>query len=118
LLATRPALGASIRRRSLVNRVERLVAEADRSSGEDDVMLTVDRRQVIEARPPLLELIEIMRGDEPVSSTGLAMVKRLLTDGCSPIFSAAWRGSEAEPGALERDAQAALAALRGRDADL
>jgi hypothetical protein len=100
----------SLRRRSLANRLERLAAEADRGSSRE-TMLLADRGQVQEARPELRRLLERLRDRRPAGPRGLEQVRWMLSDTSSPIFSAGWRGSEAEPGALRRCARDALAAL-------
>lgn len=113
-MGPRLAIGPSrqaLRRRSLANRIERLLVEVDRDRAAADPMLLADCDQVRQARPELLRLVARLRGAEPAREAGIEKVKLMLTDAGSPIFSAAWRSGEAQPGELTRRAHEALVAI-------
>jgi hypothetical protein len=63
------------------------------------------RREVIAARTVLTTLSRRLRGAEPVSAQGVALLELLLTDGTGPLYL------PAEPGALGSQVRAAAAAL-------
>jgi hypothetical protein len=63
------------------------------------------RREVIAARTVLAILDRRLRGAEPVSARGVALLELLLTDGASPLYL------PTEPGALGSRLRAAAAAL-------
>jgi hypothetical protein len=116
MLRARQLQGAR-QRRALANGLERAIAQAKRYSGRN-VDSPIDREEVARAHPLLFGLVERLRGPEAVSPHGMAMIRRLLTDTTSPIFSPGWSQAKAAPGELERQARVALAALDARPSDL
>lgn len=104
-------------RRALANGLERTISQAKRYSSRN-VDSPINREEVARAQPLLLRLAERLRSPEAVSSHGMAMIRRLLTDTTSPIFSPGWSRARAAPGELERQARVALAALEERPCDL
>ena len=63
------------------------------------------RREVIAAHTVLATLDRRLRGPQPVSAQGVALLESLLTDGTSPLYQ------PSEPGALGSRLRAAAAAL-------
>ena len=98
-------------RRTLADGIERTIEAAERAASKSGPALPVNRREVTRARSFLLQLCEQLRGPEVPAPRGLAMVRGLLTDDTSPIYSTAWSGAPVIPGALECRARAALEAL-------
>ena|ERR1700761_2077561 len=93
-------------RRILARTLERTLDEA----GEPRLSLygptPVRRREVLNAEKPLRILIERLRDDRPVAAEGMALIERLITDGCwSPLYNLT------VPGSLRRLAVLATAAL-------
>jgi hypothetical protein len=105
------------RRRALAKGLEGAIVQAKRYSGSH-IDSPISQEEVARAHPLLLSLAERLRGHEAVSPRGVAIVKLLLTDSTSPIFSPGWSRARAAPGELERQARAALAALDERPCDL
>jgi hypothetical protein len=103
-------------RRALANGLERAIAQAKRYSGSN-VDSPISREEVARAHPLLLRLAERLRNSDTVSPRGVVILRRLLTDTTSPIFSPGWSRARAAPGELERQARAALSALDERPSD-
>ena len=110
-------LGAR-RRRALARSLERDIEMAERFSSSKSAVIPVNRAEIQRARPLLLQILARLKEPEAVSARGVAMVRLLLTDAASPIFSPGWSTAPAAPGALERQAGAVLAAFDGCGADL
>lgn len=104
-------------RRSLANGLARDV-EMTEGRSRDSAALPINREEVIRARPLLLRLVERLREPGVASPRGVAMVRRLLTDGSSPIFSPGWSGAKTAPRALERQARTILSIFDDRTSDL
>ena len=111
-------LQALSQRRRLASGLERLVAQADRRQSGGGSTVPINRREIIRARALLLQLTERLRDPAAACPRGVAIIRRLLTDDSSPIFSPAWSGRRPAQRALERHARAALAAFDGQPADL
>jgi hypothetical protein len=107
--ATRPR--AATRREARVRRryAESLEAAVQRA-GEARRSLTaavpVSREASRDARGPLLDVAERLRGPRPVHPEGVAQVRRLLTDGAGPLYYG-------YPGDLRAATLLALLALDG-----
>jgi len=121
--ADSPALSSRARqlqgarhRRGLANGLQRLVRLAERHAARG-VTTPVNKDEVLAARAALLELVERLRAPGPVEPRGVAMVRRLLGENGSPIYSPDWTNAKSASGELERRTQAALAALEGRPTD-
>lgn len=80
-----------------------------RSTGGFSAAVRPDRREVLAARPVLGALDRRLRGPEPVTARGMALLLALLTDGGSPLYL------RSEPGALGSQLRAAAAALEPPD---
>jgi hypothetical protein len=94
-LALRAAqLGSDRHRRRLAGWVERLVRDADasRSPGRSAAAPIVCE-QVTEARDSLIFLAAVLRNAKQVHPRGLAMVKRLLSDAGSVLYTDGARGA-------------------------
>ena len=105
------------RRRALARSLERDIEMAERATPAAAAALPVNRDEVVRARPLLFEILERLREPEAVSARGVALVRLLLTDAASPIFSPGWSTAPARPGALERQARVVLAAFDRPGAD-
>jgi hypothetical protein len=105
-------------RRSLANGLKRDVEMTEGRRARDSAALPVNREEVIRARPLLLRIVERLRQPGAVSPRGVAMVRWLLSDAASPIFSPGWSGAKTAPGALESQARTILAVFDGRNVDL
>ena len=69
--------------------------------------IPVDRAAVARATPQLEELERLLRSPQPVYCPGMARARRLLSDGCGPLYA------PPSPQALGREVEAVLTALRG-----
>jgi hypothetical protein len=96
---------ARARRRELALGLERLIEEADHPTQAISAAIPPQRRQVRDARPTLVAIIDALRSPGPVGVQGVAMVARLLADGAGPIYA------PAPPGALAELAESVLDAL-------
>jgi hypothetical protein len=83
----------------------RAVRDAEAGTPGFSAAVRPDRREVIAARTVLAALDHRLRGGEPVSPRGVALLESLLTDGASPLYR------PAQPGALGSWLRAAAAAL-------
>ncbi|HTP20217.1 MAG TPA: hypothetical protein VMJ65_11480 [Solirubrobacteraceae bacterium] len=83
----------------------RAVRDAETTTRGFSAAIRPDRREVIAARTVLATLDRRLRGGEPVSPQGVALLESLLTDGTSALYR------PAEPGALGSRLRAAAAAL-------
>jgi hypothetical protein len=98
-------------RRALAKNLDRTIAQVERYRRADTAGLPLNRNEVLRARPLLLQLSEQLRGPEAVSPRGVLLVRWLLGDASSPVFSPEWSRARSKPGELERQARIALAAL-------
>jgi hypothetical protein len=69
----------------------------------------VDRRDVLAARPVIVALGRRLRGTEPVTARGMAMLGELLSEPTSPFYR------PGEPGDLASQLRAAAAALESHN---
>jgi hypothetical protein len=83
----------------------RVVRDAEATSRGFSAAVRPDRREVIAARTVLAALDRRLRGEEPVSPRGVALLESLLTDGMSPLYR------PTESGALGSRLRLAAAAL-------
>ena len=83
----------------------RAVRDAERGACGFSAAARPDRHEVIAARTVLATLDRRLRGAEPVTAQGVALLELLLTDGTSPLYA------PNEPGALGSRLRAAAAAL-------
>jgi hypothetical protein len=92
-------------RERLAAGLTRAVRDADATAPGFSAAVRPHRREVIAARTVIAILDRRLRGAEPVSARGVALLELLLTDGTSPLYL------PAEPGALGSRLRAAAAAL-------
>jgi hypothetical protein len=83
----------------------RAVRDAEAGTSGFSAAVRPYRREVIAARTVLATLDRRLRGVEPVSAQGVALLESLLIDGTSPLYV------HIEPGALGSRLRAAAAAL-------
>ena len=60
--------------------------------------------ELVKARSQILDLVQVLEGDTPVSARGVILADRLIRDGGSPMF---WPSNDSVPAALS-DVRAAL----------
>jgi hypothetical protein len=94
-------------RRQLAEGIGRLIDEAGRPRRGLSSALPVSREEIALALPQLRQIQAMLAIDGTVYSRGVAMLNCLLTDGGSPLFTAAYRGE------LRDTLEAAIAALQG-----
>jgi hypothetical protein len=83
--ASEPVLGARARRLTswrTRRRVARALEEVERGPG-----VPVRRDQVGDARDLLFELATALRSRERVSARGVLLARRIVTDGCGPLYA-------------------------------
>src|SRR4051794_33809567 len=83
--ASEPDLGARARRLTswrTRRRVARALEEVERGPG-----VPVRRDQVREARDLLAELATALRSRDRVSARGVLLARRIITDGCGPLYA-------------------------------
>ena len=73
-------------RQSLATAIDRLVSEAVRPGPRPVTAVPVSWAAVRTARTELYELAGRLRAPAPVPARGVALVRRLLTDGSGPLF--------------------------------
>ena len=93
------------RREQLAAGVERAIAAAGERRSPLSSAIPVQRIEVLATAPLLHELAARLRDEQPVSPYGLARVRRLLTDGCGPLFA------PSAPGALWDEVERAILEL-------
>jgi hypothetical protein len=81
------------------------IARAEVRPAAFSARLAAPRPQVGPARADLLRLARRLAGPEPVDPRGLALTRRLLSDGAGPLH---WGASPADLTAHAREALAAL----------
>jgi hypothetical protein len=94
-------------RTRLAERLEDVIARADRPYGRFSAVVPVSGAAVHQARGALLDLAERLRAPRPVDPDGVRLAHQLLVDGAGPLYV------PAEPGELRA---ATLRALRALDA--
>ncbi len=126
-LDTEIATGRSARDRYQAIRAEQLVARGTREDLASHWLLVLERagrarpaadprerfqrRRILAAEPAIAELIGRLRGSEPVCARGVALAKRLITDGGGPVHSPS---SELDLDDAVREATARLNLLQQR----
>lgn len=75
-------------RRALAASIEHAVEEAERPSHAFTSAVPPSRAEVGRARGELLDLANELRSPRPVQAGGIALVRRLLRDGESPLYGA------------------------------
>ncbi len=93
-------------RRMVANGFDRALAELERPRRGFSAAVPVDRAEVQAARPALLELVSLLRSEEPLAARGVALAERLLTDGGGPLYV------RSTPDALWHAARRACACMR------
>jgi hypothetical protein len=87
LLAVRAhALVTDRHRQGLATAIDRVVTEAAPVGPRPVTAVPVNWAAVLIALPELRELAGRLRAPAPVPARGVAIVRRLLTDGCGPLF--------------------------------
>lgn len=87
-LALRAGQLASPRtRQRLAEAIERVIEEAKEGPRRLSAAAPVSRQAVTTARPLLLTLAGELRTPGPVRAQGVALTRRLLTDGASPLYA-------------------------------
>jgi len=84
---------------------DRALRSAQKRSTPFTAAVPLRRREVLAARPWLLQLAERLRSDDPVRAQGVLLAERLLTDGNGPFYL------PSSPEDVQRAARAALDAL-------
>jgi hypothetical protein len=75
-------------RHKLARELRGLVEYAERTESRPVFSaVVIDRRSVIRGRTAILGLAERLETDDPVTPTGIALVRRFLTDGLGPLFN-------------------------------
>ncbi len=74
-------------RHLLASGLRRVVATAEKPRRGFSAVAPIQRGPVLAARARLVEVAELLDGDEPVSPRGIIVVERLLTDGTSAIYT-------------------------------
>jgi hypothetical protein len=109
-LAYRAARLTSERSRGkMAARVADLLAAAKRPPRPPSVAIEPDRSEVAAAEPLLIEVVDLLRSSAPVYARGVAMLKKLLGDGGSPLYL------PARPRDLSHELELIVAALEGRE---
>jgi hypothetical protein len=93
------------RRKRLAKGLRRVVAAAAEPPRTISSAIPVQRWEVLNEQGFILQIAHDLESDEEVSARGVAMVRRLLTDGNSPIYVVS------PPGALREALTHAHAAL-------
>jgi hypothetical protein len=89
------ALVARGARDDLASDLERILVVAGRPELRRLGAVPVQRHQVIDAAGLLGRLIALLRGPQPVSPRGVAIARRLVVDGTTPVYARAPRGAVA-----------------------
>ena len=90
------AFVARAARDHLASDLERILVLAERPELRRLGAVPVQRYQVIDAAGLLRRLIGLLRGPQPVSPRGVAMARRLVVDGTTPVYARAPRGAVAK----------------------
>jgi hypothetical protein len=97
LLSVRAAaLVARATRDDLASDLERILVLAKRPELRRLGAVPVQRHQVIDAAGVLRRLITLLRGPQPVSPRAVALARRLVVDGRTPVYARAPRGAVAK----------------------
>jgi hypothetical protein len=64
-----------------------VVAAAEQPQSGYSSAVPLPRRPIIAERDLLVQLAADLRGDEPLTPRGVALVEGLLTDGASPLYT-------------------------------
>jgi hypothetical protein len=106
LIATRAEqLTASRSRRRLAAGLARVQRDAAHGLSGLTAVVTPDRHEVMRAGPEIAALERRLGDGERIDAAGMAMLRRLLTDGTSPLYD------PVGPGSLARHLRAVTAAL-------
>jgi hypothetical protein len=92
-------------RASVANGLARVVRSASDSGARFTAAVAPDRREVLASRAVIDALECRLRGTEPLTARGVAMLRELLTEPTSPLYR------PEEPGALGSRLRSAAAAL-------
>jgi len=93
-------------RARIAAQLEHVLPYAERQPGRGSTAAPMDKTTIEEARPLLIDLARELRDPGPVSPTGVARAKIMLTHGASPLYEAG------EPHELAPQLKAARAALQ------
>ena len=106
-LLARRASQLTIRRirAGLARALEAHLAEARRPRKRTSAAVPLRRREVLYAAPEIRRLVGCLRDDREIRAQGTARVRRLLTDGTSPLYA------HSPPGALATAVAAAIDSL-------
>ena len=92
-------------RGALAAHIERVVEDADKPPRMSSAAVPLNRRAIRALRALLLTLAWELRTEHPVRAHGVAIVRQLLRDGCSPLYGAGRLGE------LEEELRRARAGL-------
>ena len=92
-LARRAAQLSSRRSRAgLAASLGRIVEAAEKPHPVMTSQVPLNRREILAERELLLQLADDLRSPDPLSPRGIALVERLVTDGCSPCYAPSREG--------------------------
>jgi hypothetical protein len=94
----------------MADALDRLVRSAEQPARPFSAAVAVDRDAVRFAKPELIALAQVLRRDGRVRPRGVALARRLVTDGAGPLFAGG-------PDELMRATRAAFRALDVRESD-
>lgn len=75
------------RRRALAQGLRRAVRDAAHAGPRVSAALPVQRRAVGPVAESMMATAALLDGDDPVGAAGLERLRRLLTDGASPLYA-------------------------------
>ena len=96
-------------RANIAHGLARVLGTATDTRARFTAAVRVDRREVLAARPVIVALGRRLRGTEPVTARGMAMLSELLSEPTSPFYR------PGEPGDLASQLRAAAAALESHN---
>jgi hypothetical protein len=87
------ALVARAERDRIATDLERILTLAERGEPRRLGAVPVQRHQVTAAAGPIRRLVALLRGPEAVAPRGVAIARRLVVDGTTPVYARAPRGA-------------------------
>jgi hypothetical protein len=80
-------------RAGLAEGIHSLLDSAEEPDRSLSAAVPLQRREILEESPLLLDLAGDLTGDDELSPRGIALVERLLTDGDSPLYAPRGNGA-------------------------